>query len=256
MRRLKAAVDELATRPLPHGNAWMGSNTEAEWSNVPILAWRSWEMRSGLGVAGYVPTGNYGVRWLSTTHPAVCDKQQRSEVLAKLPIPHSNQACNECGVYASKKVVNTLNGVFGVVALTGRILEGSKGYRAEKAEVIAAVAWKDGKWYWVEDWVAMIEPRKAMADDALDALRYSMAQFASDPLAQRDPTADPIPRTVTNVGLGAEVLPSRGMNDIVERAGREMWSRGYFETGNEAEDYAMKSLRPEYQHGLIGKEKR
>jgi hypothetical protein len=131
--------------PSDHGNDWMGPNTEAAWSATPIIGWRTWTENHGYLV------GQAGTNWTSTRHTAECLDRNQFVVgeearlawdrgAAAHPIPHMTMACNECGIYAFRDpAVFGAVGTLGLVALSGRVIEGSKGWRAEQAEVIAVV---------------------------------------------------------------------------------------------------------------------
>lgn len=106
------------------------------WSPEPVLGFRLWAVRKG---------GLYGVRtrWRHRTLSAIC-----AAVSGDAEIPHTDGRCGRlgCGVYASKEWDPLRHG-FGidkigdfaaaVVALTGKVVEHDKGYRAATATVVA-----------------------------------------------------------------------------------------------------------------------
>lgn len=109
------------------------------WSPAPVTGYRVWEWNGnalkGAKVAWRRP-------WLS------------AECLSDIPgddVPHSEERCGKpaCGIYATKELgpFYELYGeslfdeaVVGVVALSGKVVEHERGYRARHARVVAAVA--------------------------------------------------------------------------------------------------------------------
>ncbi|NOY56247.1 MAG: hypothetical protein GXP34_09710 [Actinobacteria bacterium] len=106
------------------------------WSPAPVLGYRIWKLtRDGLhGVR---------VRWNGPTLDAACSHGSDGD-----EIPHTDGRCGRlgCGVYAAKDVHELLQQFVarerrgfaaGVVALTGKVVEHERGYRAAHASVIA-----------------------------------------------------------------------------------------------------------------------
>lgn len=104
------------------------------WSPTPVLGYRMWGIR---------PDGLHGVRvrWRDPWFVATCRAGAPDEV------PHSDGRCGRlgCGIYAAKdpqSLVTGLTGgdVLGLVALTGKVVEHERGYRAREAQVVAVAA--------------------------------------------------------------------------------------------------------------------
>ena len=114
---------------------------EDAWSPVPITGFRLWAMRSG-GLVG--PR----TRWTKPEFTASCAAHG-------LGAPHADERCGRlgCGVYATKELAPLLDMhvqaeshsyVAAAVALSGRVVEHERGYRAAAATVTAAYAvWPD-----------------------------------------------------------------------------------------------------------------
>ena len=109
------------------------------WSPVPVLGYRVWDLRAD-GLHGVK------VRWTSPEMNAVCLYQGDVD-----DVPHSDERCGRlgCGVYAAKDIQALLKGFLsgeeqgfavGLVALTGKVIEHERGYRAAHARVIALAA--------------------------------------------------------------------------------------------------------------------
>lgn len=110
---------------------------DAMWSPVPVLGYRIWGVHQGQ---------LHGARtlWPTNRFIATCDENG--------DVPHTDGSCATvafgCGVYAAKSVTELMAAysvtektlaVIGMVALEGRVVEHSKGYRAEEATVVSAV---------------------------------------------------------------------------------------------------------------------
>jgi hypothetical protein len=102
------------------------------WSPTSVLGYRAYDFRSD---------GLYGawVKWDSPDLDAECSRFDPDEV------PHTNGRCG-CGIYAAKNlhdllteyVPGLLNGfAVGLVAMSGKVVEHERGYRAGHARVIA-----------------------------------------------------------------------------------------------------------------------
>ncbi|GBD84820.1 hypothetical protein BMS3Abin02_01214 [bacterium BMS3Abin02] len=106
------------------------------WSPVPVLGYRIWKVAGG-GLHGVQ------VRWNGPVLDAVCRVTFDDD-----EIPHTDGRCGRlgCGVYAAKDVHELLQEFVagkscsfaaGVVAMTGKVVEHERGYRAAHARVIA-----------------------------------------------------------------------------------------------------------------------
>lgn len=126
----------------------LGKAVEAarpHWSPMPVLGFRAWAPADG-GLRGA------RVVWESPRLTARCTHGQ---VPDDRDIPHSDGRCGRlgCGVYAVKDprwlLSETLrsrgSAVFGVVMLSGKVVEHERGYRAAVAEVVAVAARHRGK---------------------------------------------------------------------------------------------------------------
>lgn len=109
------------------------------WSPTPVYAYRLWAWKDGQV---------HGVRerWSATHMRATCEG-----TTSGIEIPHSDGRCGRlgCGIYASKDAHALLTEfapalrsgfIVGLVALTGKLVEHERGYRAEEARVEAVVA--------------------------------------------------------------------------------------------------------------------
>ena len=109
------------------------------WSPLPILGFRIWRLGK---------EGLHGVktRWPARVLTARCMNSVKGEDL-----PHSTRQCGPpaCGIYATKRldvlrrelgVADNDGYVFGVVALTEKVIEHLNGYRAAMATAVAVVA--------------------------------------------------------------------------------------------------------------------
>lgn len=111
------------------------------WSPTPIVGYRLWAMRNG---------ELHGARrhWTQPAFAAMCATHGEGA-------PHADERCGRlgCGVYATKELEPLLamhvqpeshSYVAAAVALTGRVVEHERGYRAAAARVTAAFAvWPD-----------------------------------------------------------------------------------------------------------------
>ncbi|MBT8166582.1 MAG: hypothetical protein HKO82_01995 [Acidimicrobiia bacterium] len=105
------------------------------WSPWPVLGFRVWSIkRNGLHGAW--------VHWRSTHLTATCRNGRLEDV------PHDNRTCGppSCGIYAVKRLPVLLNSypiedpshfAIGLVALSGRVVEHTRAYRALHARVVA-----------------------------------------------------------------------------------------------------------------------
>jgi hypothetical protein len=123
----------------------------AHWSPDPVAGYRYWR----IDVDGL--HGVRGARWNSPRLDAVCRWGAPGEV------PHAAGECGPppCGIYAAKDPQDVISGysrdaawgmlvgegvrllepgVYGAVALSGRVVEHERGYRGARAEVLGVVA--------------------------------------------------------------------------------------------------------------------
>jgi hypothetical protein len=114
------------------------------WSPVAVRGFRVWRLSDDEVL------GNQ-VRWATPALESQCLRQIPGEDL-----PHGESRCGPpaCGIYAVKQLdwfpadvaaVAMNNSVVGVVALTGKVIEHSQGYRAARARVIAVAARSQGR---------------------------------------------------------------------------------------------------------------
>jgi hypothetical protein len=107
------------------------------WSPAPVVGYRMWAVHDDELHGAWTP-------WPTNHFVATCQKEG--------PVPHTDGICAEvafgCGVYAAKSVRDLISSygmteqtsaVVGLVAMAGRVVEHTKGYRAEEATVVAAV---------------------------------------------------------------------------------------------------------------------
>ncbi|MFH1329163.1 MAG: hypothetical protein ABIJ48_00675 [Actinomycetota bacterium] len=113
-----------------------GRSAGAFWSPAPILGFRMWRLTS-LGVRGVVQV------WEEPRLEARCPRGPGA--------PHDAPCCR-CGIYAFKDA-GALWGarpgawpgiIYGLVALSGKVIEHEHGYRAQRAEVPAVALMRDG----------------------------------------------------------------------------------------------------------------
>lgn len=110
------------------------------WSPRPVLAFRMWEVRGRLQGA-----------WRAWDRPfrearCVAGRTERDDGA----VPHTDGRCGEppCGIYAFKEPAQLLaafglpegsrRSVYGLVALSGKVVEHERGYRGQRARVVAA----------------------------------------------------------------------------------------------------------------------
>lgn len=122
------------------------------WSPVPILGYRMWNVVDG-AVTGVVQP------WKSRTKLARCLNGVDGE-----DIPHSHGRCGPppCGVYATKEpetiyrqMPRHADWAIGLVELSGKVVEHSQGYRAQRATLAAM-------WLVVGDRAAAVEGARAL----------------------------------------------------------------------------------------------
>ena len=112
------------------------------WSPTPVHGYRLWSVK---------PDGFHGFRqqWVLPTLDAKCSQYPDDEV------PHTDGRCGplQCGIYAAKDVRHLLTAerhdlrsslpyAVGLVGLSGKVVEHSRGYRAARATVLALVIFR------------------------------------------------------------------------------------------------------------------
>jgi hypothetical protein len=117
------------------------------WSPTPILGYRAWRVMK-TGVNGAVK------RWKSPSYDAGCVAYGMREVRDD-EVPHTNGECASphCGIYALKDAQDLRPpqqhgwNAFGLVELSGKVVEHEIGYRAGRATAIAVVVRVDSTLY-------------------------------------------------------------------------------------------------------------
>jgi hypothetical protein len=110
------------------------------WSPQPVIGYRLWTIDANGHLAGAT-----GRRWERPAMTATCQTAEPGDEL-----PHTAHRCSNvghgCGIYAVKNV-GSLAGMYpegcwvlGIVLLSGKVVEHEHGYRAETANVAAALA--------------------------------------------------------------------------------------------------------------------
>lgn len=126
-------TDELAEAALAADEAW---------SPWPVYGFRMWGVTSGGLVGALEP-------WATPTMEARCTKLPGNP-----DVPHTVERCGEprCGIYAARHpapLVERRAGeggwAIGVVALTGKVVEHERGYRAQRAQTRAIVVHHGGR---------------------------------------------------------------------------------------------------------------
>lgn len=123
---------------------------DERWTPAPIKGFRMWQITE---------TGLQGVktRWTSPVMDARC--------LQRVPgqdVPHSLGQCGPpaCGIYTTKRLdlfPRSATGhldrgqALGVVAMTGKVVEHTDGYRGAHATVVAIAARLNGRWLATDD---------------------------------------------------------------------------------------------------------
>jgi hypothetical protein len=123
---------------------------EPFWSPVPLVGFRTWRP-TPQGMRGVVQV------WPGPRLEAAC--------LRGPGAPHEVPGCR-CGIYAFKEaealgavgVGDRPGAVYGLASLTGRVIEHERGYRAQRAEVLAVALVSDGKLVYGCDtrWIARL----------------------------------------------------------------------------------------------------
>jgi len=143
-RRAPAATPsaQMAVRPSAHTAGTSGSLV-ADWSSAAPVGWRFWKVtpESNGSVSPVLGSVTIDSVWGDRRVEARC-----MDPVAAARGGHERIPVLECtcGIYALKEPlmpVYAAGGVWaaGQVALTGRVLEGRRGYRAEKAEIVGSL---------------------------------------------------------------------------------------------------------------------
>ncbi len=148
----RVAFDRPPGRSLLDSDQKRGTRLNVFWSHVPVLAFRAWRIRGLLrGVVG---------AWPEPVYRAGCFGSGRERFDPE--VPHTDGSCGSppCGVYAVKEAevlvreVGSLSGrgrvALGVVELTGKVVEHTRGYRSGHVRVVALVVAGDGRLVRVE----------------------------------------------------------------------------------------------------------
>jgi len=110
------------------------------WSPVPVLGYRMWSATAA-GLVGF------RTAWRSPRLDAFCTTRR-----AGSDVPHTRGECRNppCGIYATKTLAELVaahpgevggNIALGLVALSGKVVEHERGYRAARADVVAVGMW-------------------------------------------------------------------------------------------------------------------
>ena len=153
--RMDRIVDEARSArdsvPVGFESARRGG-AEVFWSPVAVLGFRAWAVERHL-------TGVYGV-WAEPSYRAGC--QTRGGERFDPEVPHTDGRCGKppCGIYAYRDPDSLLAEVgplagdrrtaFGLVAMTGKVVEHTRGYRASHVRVLAMAVAGRGRMVKVE----------------------------------------------------------------------------------------------------------
>ena len=172
---------------------------EQAWSPRPVLGYRVWQARQGQF---------QGARrtWATPALRAECVLVSEG---GDGGIPHTDGRCGRfgrggCGIYALKDPGRLAAGarpwirladgtVFGLVALTGKVVEHEAGYRAAQAQVVAAAVLSVGKLSWGANqaWIEDLFARPASAHSPRHGLsgeppqRRDLDGYTDDGLVRR-----------------------------------------------------------------------
>jgi hypothetical protein len=137
------------------------------WSPTPILAFRAWQVGRRLHGAFRA--------WDTPTYEAGCVYRGAERMSPE--VPHTDGSCGSppCGIYATKDaraIARAWGGedafAFGLVELSGRVVEHDDGYRAQRATAIALVVSMGGRLVTAEGLEAVTrlftDPARAIAE--------------------------------------------------------------------------------------------
>jgi len=157
------------------------------WSPRPVLAFRMWEVRGRL--QGALQAWDRPVR----VARCVSGRTERDDG----EVPHTDGRCGRppCGIYAFREPAQLLASfglpegsrrrVYGLVALSGKVVEHERGYRGQRASVVAAAVVGGGRLVRVEGIERMFSLFRA-PDEAVAGLIATDARVVEeigDPLA-------------------------------------------------------------------------
>ncbi|NQV07215.1 hypothetical protein HQ535_11745 [bacterium] len=127
----------------------------AHWSPHAVPGYRMWEVRNGL-------QGVY-LRWDSPIYEAGCLGRKGATERHDDEVPHTDGRCGRppCGLYAAREAMDldfpalvspgTRRFAVGLVALSGKVVEHTNGYRARRAEVRALAVLGKGVVVFIDD---------------------------------------------------------------------------------------------------------
>jgi hypothetical protein len=181
---LELLLDDIADR--------MRSRFAEGWSPFPVYGFRSWAVTHD-GLVGAVE------RWERPFLTATCHRHNGDD-----EVPHSGGECGPpaCGIYSTKDPAVLLTPqpksdglALGLVAMTGKVVEHRRGYRAQHAEVVAlAVATKD-RLLLVDDVegieaafaAPLVAVRHGESLDGQPAARFLMDTYLIEAMQRRSP---------------------------------------------------------------------
>ena len=149
-RIVNAAPNTLPVRPPKRSRSLWDPTLEIDpyWSPTPILGFRAWAVGTRLE----------GARrpWTTPSYEAGCvtrGKERFDEM-----VPHTDGSCGRppCGIYSTKEPEPLLHEfrshrmAYGVVAMSGRVVEHDRGYRARRATAVFVVVDHGGRLITVE----------------------------------------------------------------------------------------------------------
>jgi hypothetical protein len=129
--------------------AAMESEPNEMWSPTVVMGYRLWRIDGSELFGAWT-------HWKSNNLVAICDKEGA--------VPHTDGRCDSvafgCGIYATKSVIELMRAhevtyqtrvVVGLVALEGKVIEHTDGYRAEEATVVAVAKIEGNQTEFVDD---------------------------------------------------------------------------------------------------------
>lgn len=134
-RIVDAAPRTLLPRAPLRGSLWDPTlEIDLYWSPTPLLGFRAWEVRGLMQGAKRA--------WTTPTYEAGCVR--RGKETNDGNVPHTDGSCGRppCGIYATKEPDMLLREfwghrmAYGLVELTGKVVEHDHGYRAQRATAV------------------------------------------------------------------------------------------------------------------------
>lgn len=120
------------------------------WSPDPVLGFRVWQLEE---------SGFHGYRqhWKHRSLTALCGSSNDQE-----DVPHTEGQCSSppCGIYAAKEIGEILDAhsaiaveriAVGLVAMTGKVVEHERGYRAKEVTVLSLALLREGQLHLTDD---------------------------------------------------------------------------------------------------------